>query len=153
MGNPALSRLVNQFLKIAKDPSAGYLIFCPEDGTVFLTKRSKKQSSPGKYDIGGGRPDDDDDGPKETARREFLEELGKLPSKRKIVGKHTIENDKHHYIIYLVAISKAEKKKWTKEIKLDEETESCDWYPFDKLPSPTHLDFTWVEKELKKWMK
>lgn len=139
---------VHHIRKLAT-PSAGMLFYCPDDQTVLLTKRSDDMSSPGTWDIQGGRHDEGDDSALETATREAKEEIKNLP-KRKLIGKHTLaKNPKGvEYVIHIYSVSNKEKEKWTPKIDLNHESEKYKWFPYDKLPKKTHFDLSWLKKTI-----
>lgn len=140
-----LAELFETAIKLAKHPSAGMLFVCPEDKTVFLTKRSQEMSSPGTWDIQGGKHSDEDSNSKETATREATEEISILPSKKKLEGNHVLNRENKDYIIYIYSISKKEKDAWTPKVDLDFESETYKWFPYDKLPKDTHLELDWLK--------
>jgi 8-oxo-dGTP pyrophosphatase MutT (NUDIX family) len=134
-------------MRYAHMPSAGILIYCIDDKTVLLTKRSMDMNNPGSWDVPGGRYDEDDESSIDTATREATEELTNLPKNKKLLGKHTLPTPGggNQYIIYVYEISKKEKDKWTPKIQLDFESEKFKWVPYDKIPKPTHLKLDWVK--------
>lgn len=141
----------------AKRPkySAGHLYYCPDDDTVFLTRRSSMMHHPHFWDIPGGRSKKEDDSIEETAERESTEELGKLPTEALQVSHYveTFEKDglNYHYYIYLYRVSEAEKIRWTPLIELNEESEGFNWFKLDELPGrdEMHFDLSWVPKVAK----
>ena len=134
----------SHLLRQAKDnPSAGYLLFCPEDKTIFLARRAKDMKSPGTWDIPGGRYDDSDDSVEETAAREVYEEVGEVPKKKKLLGKHTLEKEKRNYVIYIYSVPASEKKQWKPD--LSDESDAYKWFKVTNLPKELHLDMSWVE--------
>lgn len=136
--------------------SAGHLYVCPDDETVFLTKRSGIMHHPYKWDIVGGRSDDGEDDPTKTAIREAEEELHVLPKIAKPIGMHvqTWKKDgkDYSYYIYVYAISEDEKVRWTPKIELSDETAGFKWFKIDELPSKKelHFDLSWLAADLKK---
>lgn len=141
--------LANQFYRISGAPSAGYLFFCSEDKTIFLTHRAPEMSSPGTWDIPGGRPKDIDQTPLETANREAYEELGTIPKNKYPIGSHTLRNKEHHYIVFLVDLSASEKREFTSKLSLSDESDDYRWFPYETIPDNTHFDLTWCRKILK----
>lgn len=141
-------RFYRAVTKTAKKPSAGFLFFCPEDRTVFLTHRSAHMSSPGTWDIPGGRPEDFDNSPIETAVREVYEELGTTPKSKSPKGTHTIKTDEHHYIVYLMPLSLTEKEKFTNKLSLSDENDEYHWFDYDDIPTNTHFNLSWIPSEI-----
>lgn len=134
--------------KNAKAPSAGLLFFCPKDKTVFLTHRSPHMSSPGTWDLPGGRPEDIDKSPMETATREVYEELNTVPKNKNPVKTYTIKTNQHHYIVFLMPLSDKEKEVFTKKISLNNECDRYQWFTYDAIPKNTHFDLSWVRSEI-----
>lgn len=135
-----ISDKVNSFLRLAEAPSSGILLYCPEDHSVFQTQRSTSMRNPGQWDVPGGRPDEADRTPLETAYREAEEEVGELPP-HQLIGKHTIDGA-YHYIIFYGMVSLKDKEAWMPT--LDHETQSYSWFPVNELPTPQHLEMGWV---------
>jgi 8-oxo-dGTP pyrophosphatase MutT (NUDIX family) len=140
----------------AKRPkySAGFLYYCPDDDTVFLTKRSGMMHHPHCWDLPGGRSKKSDESIEETAQREATEELGRLPTEALQVSHHveTFKKDdgeNYHYYIYLVRVSEAEKVRWTPLVELNEESEGFKWFKIDELPDKIHFDLSWIPKAAK----
>lgn len=135
--------------KIAKKPSAGFLFFCPEDKTVFLTHRSAHMSSPGTWDLPGGQPENTDKSPIETANREAYEELGIIPKKTPIKI-HSIKTSEHHYVVFLVPLSSQEKKIFNQKLSLNDESDGYKWFDYNNIPSDnqTHFDLSWITSEI-----
>lgn len=129
-------------------PSAGCLFYCPTDNTVFLTKRAPHMNVPNTWDITGGRPEDEDTSPLETATREVYEEIGVFPKGMKPTGEHVLKTKKHHYIVYIFNFSANEKKHFTDKVKLSEENVEYKWFDIDQLPQDTHFDLSWIPNEL-----
>lgn len=144
-----ICKLAHSFHKLAGQPSAGCLFFCPEDETVLLIRRSQQMSSPGTWDIPGGQAKDKDKNPEETAAREVTEEIGSIPENKKLIGKHHIDNsgtEHADYIVFIYAINKSEKGSW--KIKLDKESDAKKWFKYNELPEETHFDLSWIPKKV-----
>lgn len=133
-----------------KHSSAGMIFYCPNDKTVLLTQRGDSMSSPGAWDIQGGRWSEEDITSEDTANREAKEEIGALPKEKKLLGKHVLPRNSKgsEYVIYLYSISEEEKKTWTPKIKLDHESSQFKWVPYNELPKDTHFDMSWLKKAL-----
>lgn len=136
-------------LKFAKTPSAGMLFFCPSDHTVFLTHRSPEMSSPSTWDIPGGRPEDEDGSPLETATREVYEEIGSVPKNKKPIGQHVIKTDEHHYIVFIYLFTAEDKKELLEKIQFSDENDQFNWFDVDNLPTKVHFDISWISGKLK----
>lgn len=138
--------------KLAKKDksSAGILLFCPEDNSIFLCQRAKEMSSPGTWDIAGGRWDKKDKDQFHTAYREATEELGNLPKTKELINTYDLETNKDHpndYRVFNFSIPLSEKKKWKPEFDPEEVAEGK-WVPINDLPEKTHFDLSWVPKML-----
>lgn len=135
--------------KFAQPPSAGILFFCPQEEMLFLTHRSNKmKNSPNTWDLPGGRPEDTDKSPIETAIRETYEELGNMPKGKTPIKTHEIKTDKHHYIVYIIPLSSKDKETFTKSLSLSDENNDCRWFKYNEIPNNTHFDLSWCKKEL-----
>ena len=145
-----MAAVFERIVRAGSNPSAGYLLFCPDDQTVLLTRRAKEMSSPGTWDIPGGRFDDKDDSVEETAAREVHEEIGSLPKNKKLIGKHILpknEDHKNEYVIFIQSCPLADKKVW--KPTLSDESDNYKWFPIDELPEKVHFDLSWIPKAVK----
>lgn len=140
--------------KSAEKSSAGYLFLCLEDNTALLVKRGEEMSSPNLWTLPGGRADKDDDSEYEVAAREVLEELNTIPKNKQLLGSHHIKTDKHSYYVYIFNLTKQEKLKFSKNIKLDEENQKYKWFNIKHLPEQKdcHLDLSWIPKKLEQYI-
>lgn len=125
-------------------PSAGIAFFCKDDETVLLLLRSQSSSSPNTWDVIGGRPEDSDGSALETASRECYEEIQTFPKNKLPIAQHTIRTNKHWYIVYLIPLSKQEKKDLDKKINLSDEHQTYKWFDWNELPSDTHFPIDWL---------
>ncbi len=150
---PKFLAYAQSFLKLAKkiNYSSGILYYCPEDGTVFLTKRSDTMNNPNLWDIPGGRSNNEDQDILHTAKREATEELNILPENTKLLTRYTIQKknkDKHNkfykYYVFVYAISQDEKEKWEPKIKLDKENSNFNWFSISSLPDNLRYDLSWL---------
>jgi 8-oxo-dGTP pyrophosphatase MutT (NUDIX family) len=119
------------------------LLYCPEDNTVFLIKRSRAVSSPGIWCIPGGHVEKDESF-SQAALREANEEVGELPSRRELSRESFKEDDKE-IIIYVCSVRLEDKKSW--KPRLNSESSDCDWFPIDSIPSNT---FDTIKSTIKK---
>jgi len=124
-----------------KNPAAGMLFYCPSIKSILLLKRSKKVNNPGLWDIPGGRSTKQDQSPEQTAEREATEEIGPLPSDKKYIGKHILNNS-YHIFVYTVD------KEWKPQ--LDNESETYGWFKITKLPEAMHFHLEWLEDFIKR---
>ncbi len=143
--------LAEKFYKLtifSKAPSAGALFFCPEDKTIFLTHRSQYMSSPGTWDLPGGRPTDSDKSSLETMYREVYEEIGIMPKYKNPLKIHEIKTDEHHYIVYIMPLNMIEKERFNQKLNLSHENDKVNWFNYDSIPTDTHFDLSWIESEI-----
>lgn len=135
--------------KYARIPSAGMLFYCPTDNTVFLAHRSANMNSPNTWDIPGGRPEDSDDSPLETATREVYEEVGAVPKNKKPAKHYVIKHNEHHYIVYIYVFSPQEKEELTQKAQFSDENDAFNWFDISALPTDVHFDLSWIPIEVK----
>ena len=130
---------------------AGMVFVCPEDGTVFLQKRSSSISSGGgkwAFPGGGIHPDPDEEGywytpiPEEyvlddddvrfvdTAELEVEEECGSMPVPFRILDEHLYEDNGFKYKTFVVSISLKVKNRWKPEPTEESawESEGMGWF-------------------------
>ena len=86
--NPHLETPVSEKVKASSSPSAVLILFVHDNNQlkVLVTKRSAKIRFAGHICFPGGKVDDSDRGPVETALREAQEEIGLQPDKVTILG-------------------------------------------------------------------
>ena len=63
-------------MSTGKRIAAGIIPIHPASGRVLMIRRGMHQSSPNMWSFFGGKFDEEDKNPKETAKREFAEESG-----------------------------------------------------------------------------
>ena len=134
--------------------SAGFLFCCPADGTALLLKRSGIMKNPNVWNIPGGRSEESDRTPLDTALREATEELGTLPNEQNFAKKYvmvrkTKTDPEYEYHVYICLLDLAEKENWTKQINLDEENNKLKWFSINELPTDTHFDLSWIPEVVK----
>jgi 8-oxo-dGTP pyrophosphatase MutT (NUDIX family) len=111
--------------------AAGVMPICPSTGRVLLVRRGLHQSHPGKWATFGGKFEEEDQNPKETAKREFKEESG-YKGKYKIMKKPIDVYESNHLIFYTyVGIFDEEFKP-----NLEEAEEAMDygWFYLHQIP-------------------
>ncbi len=119
------------------------LLYCPDDGTVFLIKRSGTVSSSGMWCIPGGHVEKDESF-SQAALREANEEVGGLPPRQEL-GIESFKEDDKKIIIYVCSVLLKDKKSW--KPKLNSESSDYNWFSFDYIPSNT---FDTIKSTIKK---
>jgi 8-oxo-dGTP pyrophosphatase MutT (NUDIX family) len=132
---------------------AGILVYCKDDGTILMIRRSNEMKNPGKWDLPGGHGNKSDDDPFHTAMREATEEIGILPNNEDYIGEHVVlvepkDDTVRRRIIYMYAISEDEKKRISSDIRLNNESDGFCWFKLDEIPKKVHFDLSWVAEEL-----
>jgi 8-oxo-dGTP pyrophosphatase MutT (NUDIX family) len=110
---------------------ANILLFCDDDETVFLIKRSDDVSHPGQWCAPGGHLEPSESFA-EAAIREAHEEVGGLPKIQKKLDKNIIIDDDKKIVTYVCLVSLKDKEKWTPV--LNDESEECKWFHVDEIP-------------------
>lgn len=132
-----------------KNCGAGIIFICQND--ILLLKKADKDH----WDIPGGKKDDDENYAS-AAKRETKEEIGGLPTFKK-VGYYVHETKKNKFKIYFAKVEKKFK------CKLSDEHSDWDWFEIKDIPQNLHpkvagaLDFLKdalfrnVDKKVKNW--
>ncbi len=113
---------------------ANILLFCDDDETVFLIKRSDNVSHPGQWCAPGGHLESNESFA-EAAIREAHEEVGRLPKIQKKLDKNIIIDDGKKIVTYVCLVPLKDKEKWTPV--LNDESEECKWFHIDEIPEKT----------------
>ncbi len=132
---------------------AGILIYCEDDGTILLVRRSQEMKNPRKWDLPGGHGDESDGDPFQTALREAMEEIQVLPHDNDFLGEHVVLEDPkddtiRRRVVFLYSVSGEEKKRLSSQIRLNFESEGFCWFKLDEMPEKLHFDLSWVPEEL-----
>lgn len=119
------------------------LLYCPEDNTVFLIKRSGSVSNSGKWCVPGGHVEEGESF-SQAALREANEEVGGLPPRQEL-GVESFNEDDKEIIIYICSVRLTDKNSWNPKLNL--EASSYDWFELDAIPSNT---FDTIKKTVNK---
>lgn len=108
----------------------------PPSGTVMLIRRGMNQGNPNTWAFFGGKMDDEDLNPKETAKREFLEESGVENIKFYLTSKPVYINDDNHHRFYnFIGIFTSQ---FVPDLEKEDEAQDYGWFPLDSLPHNMH---------------
>jgi 8-oxo-dGTP pyrophosphatase MutT (NUDIX family) len=110
---------------------ANILLYCEDDETVFLIKRSDNVSHPGRWCAPGGHVENDESFA-EAAIRESNEEVGGLPKIQKKLDQNIIIDDNKKIVTYVCLVPLKYKEKWTPV--LNDESEECKWFHVNEIP-------------------
>ena len=119
-------------MEIGKRIAAGVLPICEKTGRLLMIRRGLNQSNPGMWACFGGKFEDGlDNGPKDTAKREFVEESSYI-GRYKISRFPSYVNSDNHSVFYTSA------GMFTEEFipNLESGNEAIDygWFKLDSLP-------------------
>jgi 8-oxo-dGTP pyrophosphatase MutT (NUDIX family) len=117
---------------------SGALIIAEDTGRILLCLRSDQVNEPNTWSLLGGKMDDDEN-PKESAKREVWEETGYSGSS-KISLLHTFKYKKFRYFNHLMIIP----REFTP--KLNWEHTAYQWVEFGQWPEPLHFGIADVIK-------
>lgn len=120
-------------MKIGKKIAAGVLPICSETGRLLIIKRGPEQSDPGKWSCFFGKFDEEvDKNPKDTAKREFVEES-------RYIGRYKISKtplyvtqDNHKNTYTYVGIFDSE---FTPDLTIEKEATEYRWVSLNEMPS------------------
>lgn len=114
---------------------ANILLYCPEDDTVFLMKRSAKVTYPGVWGAPGGHKEQGES-LKDAAAREFIEEIGGLPRPIKNdLGYLSFTFNNKLIIMYILTVSIDTKENWTPPRLNPREVSDAKWFKISELPA------------------
>ena len=119
-------------MDVGKKIAAGVLPICSSTGRILLIQRGMHQSKPGTWACFGGKFEHDvDKSPKETAKREFVEES-------KYIGKYNISRlplyvnrDNHSEFYTYIGIFRDE---FIPDIEAAGEAMKYGWFDLENLP-------------------
>lgn len=110
---------------------AEVLFYCPEDNSVFLTKRSSTVDSPNVWGVPGGHVEDNES-VEEGAIRECQEEVGGLPPDSKLINIKNFNVDDKNITLYIMSVPLISKLNW--KPSLNEESSDYGWFKTSSLP-------------------
>lgn len=135
---------------------SGVLYYCPMDKTVLLLERSNEVESSGLWGIPGGAVkgtdgyyDDSQKAPeyseeelRDSAFSEVAEEIGHIPEHDEEEGSHTEVKDNFPYTTFLYNVTPSQKQAISRQIRLNWESDSYEWFRIDFLPENIHPGVT-----------
>lgn len=123
-------------MKPGKKIAAGIIPLHPPSGKVLMIRRGMDQPQPNTWSFFGGKYEDEDDGHKETAKREFKEESGTSGLKYYLSTKPIyINNDNHSRFYNYVAIFT---EQFVPDLEKEGEAQDYGWFSLDELPHNMH---------------
>lgn len=123
-------------MKNGKLIAAGIIPIHPPSGKILMIRRGMDQSEPNTWSFFGGKFEDDDLNPKETAKREFREESGIDNIKYYLSSKPIYVNDDNHVRFYnYVAIFTSQ---FVPDLEKENESQDYGWFTLDNLPHNLH---------------
>ena len=118
-------------METGKKIAAGVFPICSKTGRILIIKRGPHQPKPNTWACFGGKFDEADKSPKDTAKREFIEES-------KYIGKYNISrlplyvNKSNHSLFYTyIGVFNEE---FIPDLTSGEEATEYGWFDLDKLP-------------------
>lgn len=118
-------------MRTEKTIAAGVLPICAKTGRILMVRRGLHQPNPGLWACFGGKFDDTDRNPKDTAKREFVEESS-FAGKYKISSMPLYVNHNNHSDFYTyVGVFDEE---FTPEIEKSNEAMDYGWFYIDEVP-------------------
>jgi 8-oxo-dGTP pyrophosphatase MutT (NUDIX family) len=143
--------------------ASGLLIFCRDDGTILLLKRSQRVENPGTWGIPGGAvgggfhgSDEHDEKDPEndvfigSAFKETEEELGVVPKDTKYFGETAFRDGNFTYKTFVYGVPLKEKKRISNSIQLNWENTEWKWFKLNELPANLHTGIVFSLKDLAK---
>jgi 8-oxo-dGTP pyrophosphatase MutT (NUDIX family) len=123
-------------METGKIIAAGIIPIHPPSGRVLMIRRGMNQSQPNTWSFFGGKFDEEDNNPKETAKREFKEESGIDNIKYYLSTKPIYVNSDNHLRFYnYVGIFT---EQFTPDLSKEDEAKDCGWFSLDNLPHNMH---------------
>jgi 8-oxo-dGTP pyrophosphatase MutT (NUDIX family) len=111
--------------------AAGVLPLCVKTGRILIIRRGLNQPKPGTWACFGGKFEESDQTPKETAKREFIEESG-FSGKYKISSTPLyVNNDTHSKFYTFVGLFEEE---FSPEIEGKGEAIDYGWFYLGEVP-------------------
>lgn len=122
---------------------AGCLVVCRHTKRFLLPHRSEHVLNPNTWGVWGGAIDDNED-PKQAAKRELAEEAV-YSGEIELIPLSVFQKDKFRYYNFLAIVDEEF------EPELNWETKDFIWTTLDEFPQPLHFGLEWVlNKDRKK---
>ena len=123
-------------METGKKIAAGLIVIHPPSGRIMMIRRGMHQSMPNMWSFFGGKFDEEDGNPKETAKREFAEESGVEGIKYYISSKAVYVNSDNHSRFYnYVGIFT---EQFVPDLEKENEAQDYGWFTLDNLPHNMH---------------
>jgi len=123
-------------MKHGKKIAAGIIPIHPPSGKVMMIRRGMNQSHPNTWSFFGGKFEEEDGNPKETAKREFTEESGNDSIKYYISTKPVYVNSDNHLRFYnYIGIFT---EQFVPDLEKENEAQDYGWFDIDNLPHNMH---------------
>lgn len=128
-----------------KKIAAGIVPIHPPSGKVMMIRRGMDQPHPNEWSFFGGKFEEEDGNPKETAKREFAEESGLDSIKYYISSKPIYVNNSNHsrFYNYIGVFS----EQFIPDLEKENEAQDYGWFSLDELPHNMHLGAMELFKE------
>ena len=116
--------------------AAGIIPLHPPSGKVLMIRRGMDQPSPNQWSFFGGKFEEEDGNPKQTAKREFAEESGIDNIKYYISSKPILVNDNTHsrFYNYIGVFT----EQFVPDLEKENEAQDYGWFDLDNLPHNMH---------------
>jgi len=116
--------------------AAGIIPIHPPSGKILMIKRGENQSMPNTWSFFGGKFEEEDKEPKQTAKREFSEESGIDNIKYHISSKPIYVNESGNLRFYnFIGVFK---EQFVPDLEKENEAQDYSWYDLDDLPDNMH---------------
>ena len=123
-------------METGKRIAAGIIPINPRSGMIMMIRRGMHQSHPNTWSFFGGKCDEEDRNPKETAKREFAEESGVEGIKYYISSKPIYVNNSNHLRFYnYIGIFT---EQFVPDLTKEDEAQDYGWFTLDNLPHNMH---------------
>ena len=123
-------------METGKRIAAGIIPIHPPSGRVMMIRRGMDQSHPNTWSFFGGKFEEEDGNPKETAKREFQEESGMDDIKYHISTKPLYVNNSNHLRFYNYVGVFSEQ--FVPDLEKENEAQDYGWFSLDELPHNMH---------------
>lgn len=123
-------------MKTGKQIAAGIIPIHPQSGKILMIRRGADQPMPNMWSFFGGKFEEVDKNPKETAKREFAEESGRKNIKYYISSTPIYVNNNNHLRFYNYIGVFTEQ--FIPDIEKENEAQDYGWFSLDNLPHNMH---------------
>ena len=123
-------------METGKQIAAGIIPIHPSSGSILMIRRGSDQSMPNMWSFFGGKFEEKDKNPKETAKREFAEESGVKNIKYYISSTPIYINNSNHLKFYNYIGVFTEQ--FVPDLEKEDEAQDYGWFTLDNLPHNIH---------------